>query len=123
VPKLSSCVFGNEAESTKIVALMAAGVPVVVAKTRIDAFYPSRETVEFFEPENEVDLADCLRLLANDQKRRSELASNGIQYFLRNNWETVKPDYLSIVDHLGRTMRAERQPTEQNAGCTHSRRV
>jgi len=102
VPKLSSNTFGNEAESTKIVELMALGVPVVVAKTRIDRFYYSEKTVKFFEPQNVEDLADNLLALANDQKLRAELAINGRQYFRNNNWDTVKPRYFSMLDRLCR---------------------
>jgi len=101
VPKLSSCLFGNEAESTKIVELMALGVPVVVAKTRIDQFYYSDSTVRFFEPQNEEDLANGLLDVARNEEFRAKLAANGKQYFKSNNWDTVKGHYLAIVDRLG----------------------
>jgi glycosyltransferase involved in cell wall biosynthesis len=100
VPKRASCSFGNEAESTKILELMAVGVPVVVARTRIDSLYHSEKTVQFFESGDDASLADCILRLANNPALRQRLVANGCDYFLNNNWDTVKPIYLTIVDSL-----------------------
>ena len=100
VPKRASSSFGNEAESTKILEFMAVGVPVIVARTRIDAYYHSEKTVKFFESENETDLANCVLLLRRNHDLRHQMVANAVEYFQENNWEAVKPRYLSLVDHL-----------------------
>lgn len=106
VPKRASCSFGNEAESTKILELMAVGVPVVVSKTKIDSFYHSEETVQFFESDNDANLAECIRSLVNNPAVRHRLVANGREYFRNNNWNTVKPLYLNIIDNLNPHLRA-----------------
>ena len=106
VPKRGSCAFGNEAESTKILELMATGVPVIVSKTKIDSIYHSSESVQFFESENDNDLAQSILLLASEPMLRARLVAKGREYFQRNNWETLKPKYFGILDNLGRDRRA-----------------
>jgi hypothetical protein len=36
---------------------------------------------------------------------RARLVAKGREYFQRNNWETLKPKYLGILDNLGRDRR------------------
>lgn len=100
VPKRASCSFGNDAESTKILELMAVGIPVVVAKTRIDSFYHSEQTVQFFESDDAASLAEAICAVANNPERRQEIVAGGLKYFHNNNWDTVKPQYLAAMDSL-----------------------
>jgi glycosyltransferase involved in cell wall biosynthesis len=100
VPKRGSCAFGNEAESTKILELMATGVPVIVSKTKIDSVYYSSETVQFFESENDANLAESILLVASDPILWARLVAKGREYFQQNNWETLKPKYFGILNSL-----------------------
>ena len=99
VPKRAS-LFGNEAFSTKILEFMALGVPVVVSSTKIDRYYFSDTLVNFFESDNERDLAKCLLLLIRNPKRREFLVINGFNYIKKNNWDIKKEMYLNLVDSL-----------------------
>jgi glycosyltransferase involved in cell wall biosynthesis len=99
VPKRAS-LFGNEAFSTKILEFMALGVPVVVSSTKIDRYYFSDTLVNFFESDNERDLAKCLLLLIRNPERREFLVMNGFNYIKKNNWDIKKEIYLNLVDSL-----------------------
>jgi glycosyltransferase involved in cell wall biosynthesis len=113
VPKRASCSFGNDAESTKILELMAVGVPVVVAKTRIDSFYHSEQTVQFFESDNDASLAEAMCALANNPELRRNIVAGGLKYFCNNNWDTVKPKYLDAIDSLNDHKRVTVEPMER----------
>ncbi len=92
--------FGNEAYSTKIMEYMAAGVPVIVSKTRIDSYYFNDSVVRFFESGNEADLAGAMLEMINHPDRRERLARNAADYVARNNWDVKKSEYLSLVESL-----------------------
>jgi glycosyltransferase involved in cell wall biosynthesis len=92
--------FGNEAYSTKIMEYMAAGVPVIVSKTKIDSFYFNDSVVRFFESGNEGDLAAAMLELINNRDRREHLARNAGDYVSNNNWDVKQHEYLSLVDSL-----------------------
>lgn len=76
VPKRASSQFGNEAASSKIGEFMAAGVPVIVSRTKIDSLYYDESKVKFFESENESDLANCIVMLQHNPQLRSRLVEN-----------------------------------------------
>lgn len=100
VPKRASSEFGNEAMSTKIMEFMSLGVPVIVSRTKVDTYYHDESRVMFFESENPLDLARCIRLLLNDPALRESLISNALVYIQNNNWNSKKHVYLEIVDGL-----------------------
>jgi len=100
VPKRASSIFGNEAASSKILEFMAAGVPVVVSRTKVDTYYHSDLTVKFFESENESDLAKSILELKRNAQLRSRLVANAAKYAQENNWEVKDIQYLSLMDSL-----------------------
>jgi glycosyltransferase involved in cell wall biosynthesis len=100
VPKRASCPFGTEAASTKILQFMALGVPLVVSRTKIDTLLFSEDQVEFFESENESDLADRLVSLYREADRRSYLSTNGSLFGAENSWTKKKTAYLELVAYL-----------------------
>lgn len=100
VPKRASDFFGDEAFSTKIMEYMSQGVPVIVARTRIDTYYFDDNVVRFFESENVEDLAKALREVALNSDLRQRLAQNGRDFVARNGWDTKKQQYLDLVDRL-----------------------
>jgi glycosyltransferase involved in cell wall biosynthesis len=99
VPKRGG-IFAGEAFSTKIFDFMAAGIPVVASKTKIDTYYFDESIVKFFHPEDHEDLAKAILELRRDPERRKRMAKNGIKYIEENNWENKKQIYLDIVDDL-----------------------
>jgi glycosyltransferase involved in cell wall biosynthesis len=108
VPKRGG-VFGSEAFSTKILEFMAAGLPVVLSKTKIDEYYFSGSMVMFFEPENHVDLARCILELYENAGKRTALAKEGSEFIEKNNWESKSQTYLDIVGELMRTTKDQQR--------------
>lgn len=94
--------FGNEAFSTKILEMMACGVPVVAARTMVDQFYFDDSQICFFEPGNEEDLAQRIIDLYNAPERRRSQREAGLRHVDSNNWEKKRHMYLDIVDGLVR---------------------
>ncbi len=92
--------FGNEAFSTKILEFMASGVPVIVARTRIDAHYFNDDLVNFFEPGD----AECLaRVMWNVYAHPDEQAVKTRAAFDFANtlsWQARQVDYERLVDSL-----------------------
>ena len=92
--------FGNEAFSTKILEFMASGVPVIVAKTRIDAHYFDDQLVNFFEPGNADSLASVMQSAYErpaDQQPRIEAAG---EFARQQSWQARCADYERLVDGL-----------------------
>jgi glycosyltransferase involved in cell wall biosynthesis len=92
--------FGGEAFSTKILEFMALGVPVVVARTRIDQHYFDDSLVRFFEPGDEHDLARAMLDAVRDRTRSAELAARAQAFARTHNWGERQGLYLDIVRRL-----------------------
>jgi glycosyltransferase involved in cell wall biosynthesis len=92
--------FAEEAFSSKIFDFMAAGVPIVASKTKIDEYYFDDSIILFFEPENHNDLARCILELHENRGKRESMVEHGRQFIARNNWGIKKLEYLELVDRL-----------------------
>ena len=112
VPKRASSSFGNEAASTKVQEFMAVGVPVIVARTKIDSLYFDDSMVKFFESENVEALADAIVELYAHPEQRLKLVEGANGHIQRNNWDVKQYEYLSVVDSLiGKVPHASSQST------------
>jgi glycosyltransferase involved in cell wall biosynthesis len=92
--------FGNEAYSTKIMEFMSQGVPVVVARTKVDTYYFDEGTVHFFPSGDSKALAEAILDVAIDEELRSTLIQRGYDYVEQNGWAKKKQEYLNLVDSL-----------------------
>jgi glycosyltransferase involved in cell wall biosynthesis len=99
VPKLAGG-FGNEAYSTKIMEFMAARLPVVASRTRIDEYYFGGGQVHFFESGDPGDLARAVQETLLDPELRERLIAKGQEYVRQNNWSERSREYLALVDRL-----------------------
>ena len=99
VPKRNG-IFSSEAFSTKIFDFMAAGLPIVASKTKIDEYYFSDSQIMFFQAENSVSLSDAIISLYRNPEKRKALSENGRKYVEINNWGSHKKIYEDIVDKL-----------------------
>jgi len=93
-------VFSSEAFSTKIFDFMAAGIPTIASKTKIDEFYFDDSMIMFFEPENHEDMAQCIIELYYDPKKRQSLSDHAKSFVAKNNWEDKKEIYFNITNML-----------------------
>jgi len=92
--------FGNEAFSTKILEFMACGVPVIVSRTKIDAYYFDNGTVTFFEPGDVSDLARQMRWAYEHPVELRQVAASATEYVRDYNWQKHAGQYLALVDGL-----------------------
>jgi glycosyltransferase involved in cell wall biosynthesis len=92
--------FGGEAFSTKILEFMSLGVPVIVSRTKIDAYYFNESIVQFFEPGNEVDLAHRMGMVLTDAKKRANMSQEALRFVKQFMWDNRKEEYLRLVDYL-----------------------
>lgn len=99
VPKRNDS-FGGEAFSTKVLEFMALGVPLVVAKTRIDSHYFNDSLLRFFAPGDEADLARRMLDAYRQRDRSAELASRALDFVREHCWSARKGNYLAIVRRM-----------------------
>jgi glycosyltransferase involved in cell wall biosynthesis len=89
--------FGNEAFSTKSLEFMACGIPVVMAKTEVDARHFDDSLVTFFEPGNASALAEALLANYEGPAERHARAQRALAFVSAADWAAKLPLYLRIV--------------------------
>jgi glycosyltransferase involved in cell wall biosynthesis len=99
-PKRSNSAFSNEALSTKILEFMSLGVPVIACRTRIHAYYYDDSIIQYYENDDEAQLAAQILRLKNDPALRERMAANAKKYVHENTWDARKHEYLQLVDSL-----------------------
>jgi glycosyltransferase involved in cell wall biosynthesis len=97
-PKRTNSAFSNEALSTKILEFMSLGVPVIACRTRIHAYYYDDSIVQYYENDDESQLAEQIIRLRKDSRRRASLIENAKNYVRDNTWNARKHEYLELVD-------------------------
>jgi glycosyltransferase involved in cell wall biosynthesis len=91
--------FGSQALSTKILEFMACGVPAIVSRTEVHAYYFDDTLVRFFAPGNEIELAEALvevysHSLDQDWVRRA------LDFASRYSWQKRVVEYEDLIDSL-----------------------
>jgi len=99
-PKRTKSAFSNEALSTKILEFMSLGVPVIACRTRIHAYYYDDSIIQYYENDDEAELAQKMVLLYNNPSIRSRLIENAREHVKENTWNARKHEYLELIDSL-----------------------
>jgi glycosyltransferase involved in cell wall biosynthesis len=99
VPKRDG-IFSSEAFSTKIFDYMAAGIPIIASKTKIDKYYFDNSMIIFFECNSHQNLAEKIIEIKNNCNLKKSLSEKGKQYIKNNNWDIKKNLFLNIVKKL-----------------------
>jgi glycosyltransferase involved in cell wall biosynthesis len=97
-PKRTNSAFSNEALSTKILEFMSLSVPVIACRTRIHAYYYDDSIIQYYENDDEAQLAEQIIQLRNDPERRASLVRNANNYVRENTWNACKHEYFELVD-------------------------
>lgn len=92
--------FGNEAFSTKTLEFMACGVPLIVARTKIDAYYFNDQLVNFFVPGDSCDLARVLLGVYTHPEEQKERVRAAVVFANEFSWQRRYQDYRGLVDSL-----------------------
>jgi glycosyltransferase involved in cell wall biosynthesis len=92
--------FGGGAFSTKSLEFMSVGVPIIVARTKIDQYYFNDSVVKFFEPGKEDDLAIAMLEMIKNKEFRKRLSENASKFVLSFSWNIRKQLYLNLVNQL-----------------------
>jgi len=99
-PKRAGSAFGNEALSTKILEFMSLGVPVIASRTKIHAYYYDESIIQYYDNDDESELAAQILHLKNDPELCRKLVTNAKRYVEENTWDARKHEYLQLVDSL-----------------------
>lgn len=103
-PKRTGSAFSNEALSTKILEFMSLGVPVIACRTRIHAYYYDDSIIQYYENDDEIELANQILFLRNNRERRNSMVENAMRYAEENTWDMRKGEYLVLINSLTNNM-------------------
>ena len=92
--------FGGQAFSTKILEFMACGVPVLVSRTEIDAFYFDNVVVRFFTSGDDAALAELMVWAYEHRSEHAEWIAAARACAERYSWQVRVGDYEAIIDSL-----------------------
>lgn len=84
----------------KLFEYLASGKPVVVAATPIIKAYFDGDSVMFYEPDNEYDLARCILELYRNPEKRAALTASGAACYEKYRWNTMKYEYIKVFGQL-----------------------
>lgn len=93
-------VFSEDTVSMKSMEYISLGIPIVISRTRAHKFYYDESMVNFFEPENENELAEAVISLFHNKNLREQLIQNSQQFIRKHGWQCSKQIYLNIVEKL-----------------------
>lgn len=99
-PKRANSAFGTEALSTKLLEFMAVGTPIIASRTKCHEYYYDESLLQYYDNDDEDQLAAEMLRLRNDAVLRNRLVSRASAYVLKNNWGVRKWDYLDLIDEL-----------------------
>ena len=99
IPKRGG-IFAGEAFSTKMLEFMAAGIPVVASRTKIDEHYFDDTMVSYFEAGNPSDMAKRIREIYKNPTEARDKAEKCSEFVRRNNWGTRKSIYGDILQRI-----------------------
>ena len=101
VPNRSN-IFTEGILPTKLLEYVALGVPAVVAETGGVRRYFEPGMVEFFAPDDPIDLARALQRLHDDPGRREALVANSDAFNADYAWTRIAAAYVDLISGTAR---------------------
>jgi len=93
-------VFADEALSMKALEYLTLGIPIVISKTTVHAYYYNDDMVMFFRPDNHEDLARCAIDIFNNPDKRKQLLAGSQQFMRKHNWRVYKKKYYDAIEQI-----------------------
>jgi len=84
----------------KLFEYLALGKPTVVTSLPAVKPYFNNDSVMYYEPDNEHDLARCILELYRNPDKRTALAASGSAAYQQYHWPVMKYEYLKVFDEL-----------------------
>jgi glycosyltransferase involved in cell wall biosynthesis len=84
----------------KLFEYLALGKPIVVSAIPAIEAYFGGNSVLYYEPGNERDLASCILELYHNPDSRTLLATSGISEYQKYRWAQMKNTYLEAYEKL-----------------------
>jgi glycosyltransferase involved in cell wall biosynthesis len=79
---------------------MSLGVPVIASRTKIHAYYYDETIIQYYDNDDESELAAQILHLKNHPELRRTIVANAKRYVEENTWDARKHEYLQLVDSL-----------------------
>lgn len=95
-----SDVFTDGILPTKLMEYVALGLPVIAARTSAIRTYFGDNMVEFFSPNDPVDLARCIVTLYENPERRRQLVQCSEEFVRQYSWSQIASEYVNLIDGL-----------------------
>lgn len=90
----------NPAMPNKLLEYLAMGKPAIVTTIPTIKAYFDDNSVMYYEPDNERDLARCILELYRNPEKRAALAEAGSAVYQKYRWSVMKYEYLKVYDKL-----------------------
>jgi glycosyltransferase involved in cell wall biosynthesis len=84
----------------KLFEYMAMGKPAISVSIPVIRAYFDDSSVEYYEPDDEHDLASCVLELYRNPEKRAALAAAGSAAYQKYRWSAMKYEYLKVFDQL-----------------------
>jgi glycosyltransferase involved in cell wall biosynthesis len=84
----------------KLFEYLAMAKPAVCTSLPAVTAYFDNNSVMFYEPDNELELARCILALYKNTKKREALAASGSAAYQKYRWDKMKNEYLKVFDRL-----------------------
>jgi glycosyltransferase involved in cell wall biosynthesis len=82
----------------KLLEYVHLGIPVIAPRLLAIQYYFREDQLEYYEPGNVDELAECICRLYADPGKRAALARKSAEFAKNFSWDTLKEDLFKVVD-------------------------
>jgi glycosyltransferase involved in cell wall biosynthesis len=93
-------VFLDFAFPNKLPEFIVMDKPVLISRLKAIRYYFAEESLAYFEPNSQSDLAEQMVRVYRDRSLRASLAANATREYAPIRWDLMKRRYLTLLDEL-----------------------
>lgn len=82
----------------KLLEYVHLGIPVIAPRLLAIQYYFGEDQVEYYEPGDVDEMADCIVRLYRDPGKRSELVRKSAEFGKKFHWDVLKEDLFKVID-------------------------